>query len=651
MNKVRRILSLVLIAVMMCSALCTNAGAYSDCAHTREEEYMVAGNVFDENGKCIQQGYFVRVCLDCETQLTEPDGTIQRVESEHQFKDGKCEVCGYTTACEHTNSDESFTGNISTTDDGVWRKGYFIKYCNDCGREISERKYDERLTKHQFDGNGKCKKCGYVVKEEERAAWVYNTDGQNLYLREKPATGTTKVLARMPEGSQITVIGKSKTNGFYKVRYKNITGYAHSDYITFSKQTKQTTTSKEIFGLPFKGTARITVLEYYYGKKSGGVHPTKGLGGIRGAIDFAVAGSALATKSGTVVEAKNGYNGGWGNYIVIRHTDGGTYSFYAHLAKISVSVNQKVKQGQAIGIIGSTGQSTGTHLHFEVWQSNKQTMYTIDLFKNCKDRLRFDADIVSGGANSTSIRNWIKSNYKLSGGVYVPKTSTSSSSKTTTTSSSKQTTTQSATATNKKVSFVNANLTAWKGALDSKFQAANSVFEVVNSVNIRSGIQKVLGTGIVAAWTVSPSLLFKAFDEDVVIGIASFGVTNEYLTRANVAHNSFLALVNKGIKTAAQAEKAFELYKESIACYSAVIDAHYSTICEYTKGSTYTKKMLNTFFLSVADTVIPDLGALTKITNATMTTAELLETVESGWSGLKSYRETVNQWNRIWSKL
>ncbi|MEV0266710.1 M23 family metallopeptidase [Streptomyces sp. NPDC050617] len=71
---------------------------------------------------------------------------------------------------------------------------------------------------------------------------------------------------------------------------------------------------------------------------------------------------------GTVVKA--GPNGGgdgpaYGNAIVVKHDDN-TYSQYAHLSKIGVHVGQSVKTGQEIGRSGSTGNSTGPHLHFEI---------------------------------------------------------------------------------------------------------------------------------------------------------------------------------------------------------------------------------------------------------------------------------------------
>lgn len=69
-----------------------------------------------------------------------------------------------------------------------------------------------------------------------------------------------------------------------------------------------------------------------------------------------------AVHGGTVVDA--GWGGAYGNNIVIKHASG-TYTQYGHLSKIEVSVGQTVSTSQEIGKSGSTGNSTGPHLHFE----------------------------------------------------------------------------------------------------------------------------------------------------------------------------------------------------------------------------------------------------------------------------------------------
>ncbi|MFE7577700.1 MULTISPECIES: M23 family metallopeptidase [unclassified Streptomyces] len=86
--------------------------------------------------------------------------------------------------------------------------------------------------------------------------------------------------------------------------------------------------------------------------------------GSHSGIDFHAASgsSVVAVGSGTVVEA--GWGGAYGNNIVLRMADG-TYTQYGHLSSIGVSVGQSVAAGQQIGLSGSTGNSTGPHLHFE----------------------------------------------------------------------------------------------------------------------------------------------------------------------------------------------------------------------------------------------------------------------------------------------
>jgi murein DD-endopeptidase MepM/ murein hydrolase activator NlpD len=85
------------------------------------------------------------------------------------------------------------------------------------------------------------------------------------------------------------------------------------------------------------------------------------------AIDLAAGeGSPVyAAGSGVVTVAAGGWNGGYGNYIMIDH-GGGYATLYAHLSVISVSVCQGVYAGQTIGAAGNTGNSFGAHLHFEV---------------------------------------------------------------------------------------------------------------------------------------------------------------------------------------------------------------------------------------------------------------------------------------------
>ena len=105
---------------------------------------------------------------------------------------------------------------------------------------------------------------------------------------------------------------------------------------------------------------------YYGWPVSGGVK-TQGIHGFNGIdIGAAYGTSILAAANGTVIVARSGgYNGGYGSYVVLQH-DNGTQTLYAHASQVLVSVGAQVVKGQAIARMGSTGKSTGNHLHFEV---------------------------------------------------------------------------------------------------------------------------------------------------------------------------------------------------------------------------------------------------------------------------------------------
>lgn len=77
--------------------------------------------------------------------------------------------------------------------------------------------------------------------------------------------------------------------------------------------------------------------------------------------------SVYAAKAGQVIISE--YSSSYGNYVVVYHGAGNT-TLYAHMSSRKVSVGQQVKQGDVLGVTGSTGHSTGPHLHFEVKENN-----------------------------------------------------------------------------------------------------------------------------------------------------------------------------------------------------------------------------------------------------------------------------------------
>ncbi len=130
------------------------------------------------------------------------------------------------------------------------------------------------------------------------------------------------------------------------------------------KQYKTTTLGNISFKWPCPGSSRITSK---FGSRE---QPTKGASTNHKGIDIgAPTGTAIiAAAEGTVVISTYSYSAG--NYIMLNH-GGGVYTVYMHCSKLLVSEGDKVKQGQTIAKVGSTGYSTGPHLHFGI-RSNGQ---------------------------------------------------------------------------------------------------------------------------------------------------------------------------------------------------------------------------------------------------------------------------------------
>jgi murein DD-endopeptidase MepM/ murein hydrolase activator NlpD len=96
------------------------------------------------------------------------------------------------------------------------------------------------------------------------------------------------------------------------------------------------------------------------------LHPLLGFSRMHQGVDFGASTGTpiMAAGGGTVSFA--GWHGGHGKYVMVRHNKD-LATAYAHMSRIAVKPGQRVRQGQVIGNVGSTGMSTGAHLHYEVW--------------------------------------------------------------------------------------------------------------------------------------------------------------------------------------------------------------------------------------------------------------------------------------------
>lgn len=131
-------------------------------------------------------------------------------------------------------------------------------------------------------------------------------------------------------------------------------------------QSSQTTASASGLLWPIASSHRVTSP---FGWRT---HPITGRRNLHGGIDIAAPNGTpiMASKAGVVVISQ--YGSSYGNYVVISHPDG-TRTLYAHMSQRNVSAGDTVRQGQTVGLVGSTGSSTGNHLHFETWSGSSSS--------------------------------------------------------------------------------------------------------------------------------------------------------------------------------------------------------------------------------------------------------------------------------------
>ena len=166
-----------------------------------------------------------------------------------------------------------------------------------------------------------------------------------------------KVIDTKPINFVSIILSGHELNFFeYKDKY-GFSGY----YDENGKSSKRT-----IMKTPINGAR----LSSKYGNRR---HPVLGYTKMHRGVDFAAPRGTPVFAAGDGIVEKAGWNGSYGRYIRIRHT--GTYkTAYAHLSGINkkVKTGKRVSQGKIIGYVGSSGRSTGAHLHYEVLLNNQQ---------------------------------------------------------------------------------------------------------------------------------------------------------------------------------------------------------------------------------------------------------------------------------------
>jgi murein DD-endopeptidase MepM/ murein hydrolase activator NlpD len=204
--------------------------------------------------------------------------------------------------------------------------------------------------------------------------------------------------------------------------------------------SKETDETESAYTSPVSGDI---VINSEYGYR---IHPISGQWKMHDGLDIdgKQGDPVFAAAEGTVVKTVHS-DTGYGNHVIIEHADG-TQTLYGHMYSYGVEVGQTVSQGEQIGEVGSTGGSTGPHLHFEV-RVDGQAVNPQTIFDFTGEGIVTESDpnytpIVSGGGSSGgggggssrssastsspgSRTSQVASNHR-SGGIYLPTASGSS---------------------------------------------------------------------------------------------------------------------------------------------------------------------------------------------------------------------------------
>lgn len=153
---------------------------------------------------------------------------------------------------------------------------------------------------------------------------------------------------------KIIAYGTKKKETVKEETSNNSNSSSGSNSNSSNNSTSSSTSSKKGYSHPLKGAGRISST---YGPRWGTFHY---------GLDYAAsAGTPIyAAKAGKVIYS--GYNnGGYGKLVILDHGDG-TQTYYAHCSSLYVNVGERVSRGEHIAAVGTTGDSTGNHLHFEI---------------------------------------------------------------------------------------------------------------------------------------------------------------------------------------------------------------------------------------------------------------------------------------------
>lgn len=202
-----------------------------------------------------------------------------------------------------------------------------------------------------------------------------------LAVRDEPTRYGT-VIGRIRQGKSVRILERAASweslaglrSVWVRVRYDDLEGWVFGGFLSSSGYTMSSDSLDKPFILPLDQSQYRRTSQYGPRK-----HPINGNPSFHSGVDLAAAGGTPIYAAGDgVIEIQND-NTGYGLLTVIRH-ENGLVSYYAHQSRRHKAVGDRVTAGELIGEVGTTGNSTGNHLHFEVRTNYNDAHYNPDMY-------------------------------------------------------------------------------------------------------------------------------------------------------------------------------------------------------------------------------------------------------------------------------
>lgn len=202
-----------------------------------------------------------------------------------------------------------------------------------------------------------------------------------LSVRDEPSAYGT-VIGRIRQGKSVRIVERQSSwenlaglrSVWVRVQFDGLDGWVYGGFLSSSGYTMSSDSLDKPFILPLDPSSYRRTSKY-----GGRTHPISKVPSFHTGVDLAASGGTPIYAAGDgVVEVQNDHTG-YGILTVVRH-ENGLVSYYAHQRKRYKQAGDRVTAGEVIGEVGTTGNSTGNHLHFEVRTNYNDTHFNPDLY-------------------------------------------------------------------------------------------------------------------------------------------------------------------------------------------------------------------------------------------------------------------------------